>query len=144
VKVNMVKLAGGIFSPADEEAEAQLQKIKNCDHYTVDIKLNHNYKLLQKVHVFAKYCAQFYYGDIDVDKDQVELVRKKLLIFAGYHKQVFLADGIRFELTALSMSYDKMTPEDRNTCYNKLVDAALIHVFKSADEKIFNQLMSFF
>lgn len=144
MKVNMIKNAGGLFSPADEEAEDQLRKIKNCDHYSVDIKLNHNYKLLQKIHVFFKFCAQNYYGDVDVTKEQIELTRSKITMSAGYVKQVFLPDGIRFELYPMSISYAKMKPDERQACYKKIVTSALKNVFHSADENTFNKLMGFF
>ena len=140
----MRKYPGGLMGPADEEAEQQLQKIKNCDCYSVDIKLNHNYKLLQKIHVFFKFCAQNYYGDENVSEDQVAFVKNKLLVFAGYYKQVFLRDGVRFELVPKSISYASMTPEERDKCYNQLVNAALKHVFNTYDENTFNKLMGFF
>lgn len=140
----MVKVAGGALLPADEEAESKLQSIKNCDHYSVDIKLNHNYKLLQKMHVFFKFCAQHYYGDVDATQEQIDLTRSKITMSAGYVKQVFLPDGKRFELYPMSISYAKMTPDERAACYGKLVTAALKNVFHTADDDTFNQLMSFF
>ena len=144
MKVNMIKLPGGIFSPADEEAEAKLLRVKNCDTYTVNIALNHNYKLLQKIHVFFKFCTQHYFGDIDPTTDQIDLTRKKITMSAGYVKQVFLPDGKRFELVPMSISYEKMLPEERAVCYEKLVSSALKNVFHNADDNTFNQLMSFF
>ena len=144
VKVNMIKVAGGTLLPADELAEEQMQKIKNCSHYTVDIKLNHNYKLLQKIHVFFKFCAQHYFGDKDVTADQIKLTRDKITMAAGYVKQVFLPDGERFELYPMSISYAKMTPEERVVCYVALTNAAMRHVFHTADENTFNRLISFF
>lgn len=144
MKVNMIKHAGGTFTPADEGAEEKLKKLKNCDFYEVNVKLNHNYKLLQKIHVFFKFCCQNYYGDENVTEDQIILVKNKLLIFAGYYKQVFLRDGVRFELVPKSISYASMTPEERDKCYNQLVNAALKHVFNTYDENTFNKLMSFF
>ena len=140
----MIKLAGGAMLPADEEAESKLQKLKNCDHYSVDIKLNHNYKLLQKIHVFFKFCAQHYYGDINVTAAQIKLTRDKITMSAGYVEQVFLPDGKRFTLYPKSISYAKMTPDERGECYGKLVTAALKNVFHSADENTFKQLMSYF
>lgn len=140
----MVKVSGGALLPADETAEQAMQKVKSCDHYEVDIKLNHNYKLLQKIHVFFKFCAQHYYGDINVTAAQIKLTRDKVTMSAGYVSQVFLPDGKRFEFYPVSISYAKMSPEDRAECYGKLVTAALKNVFHTADENTFNQLMGFF
>lgn len=140
----MIKLAGGIIAPADETAEELMQKLKNNEHYTADIKLNHNYKLLQKIHVFFKFCAQHYYGDLIVTAEQIQLTRDKITMSAGYVKQVFLPDGSRFELYPMSISYASMKPEERSVCYGKLVTAALKNVFHTADDETFNKLMSFF
>jgi len=144
MKVDMIKLPGGVFTPADETAVEQLTAVKNNEHYTVDIKLNHNYKLLQKIHVFFKFCAQHYYGDKDVTTDQIKLTKDKLTIAAGYVNQVFLPDGKRFELYAKSISYAKMKPEERADFYKKIVSAALRNVFHTADENMLNKLMGFF
>lgn len=144
MKVNMVKNVGGLFSPADEEAENQLRKVKNCDTYTVDIKLNQNYRLHKKMFAFFTYCARYYYGNDKVTNDEVEFTRGKLVMAAGYYKQVFYPDGIRFELKPLSLKYEEMPPEERSECYKKIIDAALKNVFHSADESIYNKLMSYF
>ena len=140
----MVKNAGGLLSPADEEAEEQMKKLKNCDHYSVDVKLNQNYRLHKKMFAFFKYCAQHYYGDTDVDADQVDYTRRQLLIASGYTKTMVDPNSGFIEVTAKSMSYEKMTPEDRPSCYKKIVNAALVNVFHSADESVYNKLMSFF
>lgn len=144
MKVNMIKNAGGLFSPADEEAEQQLLALKNCDHYSVEIKLNHNYRLHKKIFAFFKFCTQNYYGDIEVTNDQVDFTRKKITISAGYVKQVFYPDGVSFELVPLSISYASMKPEDRQVYYRKIVNSAMKNIFHSADENTFNQLMNYF
>jgi hypothetical protein len=144
MKVDMIKFAGGVLAPANEEAIQALLAVKNDEHYTVNITLNHNYKLLQKIHVFFKFCAQHYYGDKGVTSSQIKLTRDKVTMAAGYADQVFLPDGKRFTLYPKSISYAKMSPDDRQECYNKLVNAALKNVFHTADENTFNQLMGFF
>lgn len=144
MKVNMKKNAGGVMLPADEEAEQLMLKVKNDSVYSVDIKLNQNYKLHKKMFAFFKYCSQHYYGDTEVDKDQIDYTRRQLLIAAGYTKT--MADPVSgfIEVTAKSLKYASMTPEDRISCYKKIVNSALKNVFHSADESIYNQLMSFF
>ena len=140
----MVKVAGGTLLPADELAEEQMQKIKNCDHYTVNITLNHNYKLLQKIHVFFKFCAQHYYGDENVTREQIELTREEITISAGYFEQRFYPDGLTFKVVPQSISYAKMTPEERVVCYVALTNAAMQNVFHTTNENTFNRLISFF
>lgn len=144
MKINVIKTANNKIWPADEEAEEKIKKIKTGEVYEVNITLNQNYRLHKKMFAFFKYCAQFYFGDQDVTTDQVEFTREKLIMSAGYVKQVFYPDGIRFELKPMSLSYEKMSPEERGDCYKKIVNAALKRVFHSADESIYNQLMSFF
>lgn len=144
MKVNMIKQPGGLLVPADEEAEQQLLTIKNHSHYTVDIKLNQSYKLHCKIFAFFKFCAQHYYGDKDVTKDQVELTRSKITMSAGYVKQIFLPDGVRFELKPVSISYGKMKPEEKVIFYKNIVNAAMKNVFHTTDENTFNQLMEYF
>ncbi len=144
MKINLVITANGKFWPADAEAEEKITKLKKGDVYVCDVKVNQNYNLHKKMFAFMKYCTQHYYGDINVTNDQVELTRGKLLMSAGYVKQIFYPDGVRFELKPTSMSYEKMAPEERGDCYKKLVDAALKRVFHSADESTYNKLMSFF
>ena len=144
MKVSIKKNPGGLLSPADEVAEEQLKALKNNEYYIADIKLYQNYRLHKKVWAFFNYCTQFYYGDKNVTRGQVELTRRKLTMFAGYVKQEFLPDGKRFELVPVSISYEKMNPEDRGVFYNNLVNAALEKVFHTADESEYNKLMGFF
>lgn len=144
MKVDMIKFAGGVLAPANEEAVEALTAVKNNEHYTVDIKLNHNYKLLQKIHVFFKFCAQHYYGDKDVTRAQIELTREEITISAGYFEQRFYPDKVSFKVVPKSISYAKMSPDERGECYGRLVTAALKNVFHTADENTFNQLMGFF
>ena len=144
MKVTMCKNPGGLFSPSDEFVEEQLRSLKNFEHYEVLIKLDQNYELHKKIFAFFTYCTQFYYGDINVTKDQVELTREKLTMLAGYVVQTFLPDGVRFELKPKSISYAKMPPEERTVFYSNLINAALKNVFHTADEDEYNKLMSFF
>lgn len=144
MKVSMYKNPGGLFSPSDEIDEEQLRALKNFRHYKVSITLDQNYELHKKIFAFFKYCTQFYYGDRNVTKEQIDLTRGKLTIGAGYVTQTFLPDGIAFELTPKSISYAKMPPEERTVFYSNLIDSALKNVFHTADEDEYEKLMSFF
>lgn len=144
MKINLIKTANGKFWPSDEEAQEKMSKFKDGEVYEANIVINQNYKLHKKMFAFFKYCAQHYYGDMEVNNDQVEFTRSKLLMSSGYVKQIFYPDGIRFELIPMSMSYEKMQPEERSECYKKIVNAALKRVFHNADDNTYNQLMEFF
>ena len=147
MKINLIKTANNKFWPADEEAELKLKKLKKGDVYVVDVKVNHNYELHKKIFGFFAFCTRYYYGDVDAAKCEYQLdrLRKKLTIAAGYNKQVFNRDGIHFEIVALSLKYESMPDEDRQVFYKRITQAALDNVFNNgADENTLNELLSWF
>lgn len=147
MKINLIKTANGKFWPKDEEAEIAISKLKNGDAYLADIKLNHNYELHKKIFAFFGFCTNYYYGDMDASKCsyQLDFVRRKLTVFAGYHKQVFSRNGVSFILMPLSLKYESMPDEDRQVFYKRITQAALTHVFNNGtDENTINQLLSWF
>ena len=144
MKINLIKTENGNFFSADEQDYEIAKNLKTGNVYQAEIKLIQNYKLHKKMFAFFKYCAQHYYGDQNVTKDQIEFTRSKLLMAAGYVKQVFYPDGKRFELYPQSMKYENMPPEERSECYKKLVTAACKNIFHSADDATWNSLIRFF
>lgn len=144
MKANYKKVPGGTLVPADEECFELAQNLKNDDVYEITIKLNQNYNLHKKMFAFFNFCAQYYYGDRFVTKEQVELTRKNLLINAGYFKQVFHPNGKTFEVWPESLKYEKMPPEERSECYKALVSAAIKTIWNNQiDELTENQLLRF-
>lgn len=144
MKIDLIKTANGKLWAANEDAEEYITKLKTGEHYTADIKLDQNYKLLQKVHVFFKHCAKYYFGDEEVDKHQVAYTKRQLLIAAGYTRTMVDPRSGYIEVIPKSISYAKMTEEQRRDCYSKLVTAACKNVFHSADVEVWNDLMRFF
>lgn len=147
MKINLIKTANGKFWPVDEEAEAKIAKLKKGDCYVADIKVNHNYELHKKIFGFFGFCCNYYYGDIEASKCeyQMDRLRKKLTVAAGYFKQVFYRDGIHFEIVALSLKYESMPDDERQIFYKKITQAALDNVFNNgADENTINQLLNWF
>lgn len=147
MKVNIIKTANGKLWAADDIAQEQISKLSNGEEYECDIKLKQNGKLHRKIFGFFAFCTQHYYGDIEAHKDeyQREYVRKQLTILAGYKKAIYNRDGTKFEIVPLSLSYNKMTPEERADFYKRLIDAALKRVFdRTTDENIINQLVTWF
>lgn len=144
LKIDIIKNSGGFLRPLNEESQELILSLPNDKPLQHTVKLNHNYALLQKMHVFFKFCAQHYYGDMNVNKSQIELTKKNILINAGYFEQVFYPDGVQFEIKARSISYAKMTQEERIDCANRLTTAAMKVVFHSADNNTYNQLLAFF
>lgn len=147
MKINIIKTANGKFWPADEEAELKVKKLKVADVYTADIKVNNNYELHKKIFGFFTFCTNYYYGDTDASKCEYQLdrLRKKLTIAAGYHKQVFNRNGVNFEVVALSLKYESMPDDERQVFYKKITQAALDNIFDDgADDNVINQLLSWF
>jgi len=147
MKVNILKLAGGVLAPADESQVEKLNKLTNGIVYEVDIKVKQNAALHRKVFAFFSFCTRHYYGDNEAHKDsyQLDYVRKNLTIAAGYYRQMWSRDGDKFEIVALSLSYDKMSPEDRAEFYSRIINAAIKRVFdRNTDENTINQLYNFF
>ncbi len=144
MKIDLVKTAMNKLYPADEKAEKQIAKLKTGQNYKANITLDQNYKLLQKVWVFCRYCAQHYFGDQNVDEYQVEYVKSQLLIAAGYVRTLVDPRNGHIEIMPISISYDKMEEEERRDCYQKLVTAACNNVFHDASNEKWNELMRFF
>ena len=145
MKVDLIVTANKTLWPTDDIEKEKLSKLKVGEFYSCDIKLNQNYRLHSKIFGFFKFCAQHYYGDIEVTKHQIDYVRRKLTVIAGYFTQVFSRDGDSFELVPDSISYEKMPPDERGVYYKKITDAALKRVFdRTNDVNTINQLLSWF
>lgn len=145
MKVNLIVTANKTLWPTDDIEKEKLSSLKVGEFYICDIKLNQNYRLHSKIFGFFKFCAIHYYGNIDVTRHQIDYVRRKLTVIAGYFDQVFSRDGDTFELVPKSISYEKMPPEERGEYYKKITDAALKRVFdRTTDQNILNQLVSWF
>ncbi len=145
MKVNLIVTANRTLWAADDVDKEKLANLKVGEFYACDIKLNQNFKLHSKIFAFFKFCTQHYYGDINVTEHQIDYVRRKLTVIAGYFDQVFSRDGDSFELVPKSISYEKMPPEQRSEYYKKITDAALKRVFdRTTDKNILNQLVGWF
>ena len=146
MKVNVINMKG-VLLPVDSEAEEKLLKLKKGDVYVCDVKVNHNYELHKKIFGFFAFCTNYYYGDIEASKCpyQLDRLRKKLTVAAGYYKQVFNRDGVHFEIVAESLKYESMPDDKRQIFYEKITQAALDNVFNNgADDNTMNQLLSWF
>lgn len=147
MKVNLILTSDRQWIACDSESQEQLVKFEVGVIHCHDIKVNQNYALHKKIFGFFAFCTNYYYGDIDASKCpyQLDRLRKKLTVAAGYHKQVFNRDGINFEIVALSLKYESMPYEDRQVFYKRITQAALDNIFNDgADDNTMNQLLSWF
>lgn len=146
MKIDITISADRQINPANEISMLALQKLKYGAFYSCDIKMNHNYRLHQKVFGFFGFCTNYYYGDMFAYKNKyaVDYVRGEVTIAAGYHEQVFNRNG-DFKLVPRSISYASMSDEDKQDFYKNITDAALRMVFdKTTDKNVINQLLSWF
>jgi hypothetical protein len=147
MKINMVKTAGGNLWPSDDMDAERLTKFKTGETYEIEIKLSRNPAFLRKVMVFFHFCFDHWDGnkvyEFCSETEQFDMFRKDLTILAGFYRQAPRLDGtLRTE--ALSLAFANMTEEKFQECYIALTRAALKHIFKTADENTYNQLIGFF
>jgi len=149
MKIEMVKLAGGVLSPVTEEEAEKLKRFRNGEQYQIEIKLSRNPAFHRKMFAFFGFCFEHWCADKAgyqfMDREaQFNTFRNQLTVLAGYYTQTYKLDGsIRIE--AMSLAYASMKPEDFESCYSAVINAAIKHVFAgTTDEQIINRLWSFF
>ena len=145
MKHQMIKMPGGLFAPADSIEEQRLTRYKNAELFEVEIKNKRNASFHRKVFVFINFCFDHWcggneYQDIAAQRDKF---RKDLIILAGYYVEVYNYRG-QLRLTAKSLAFESMSQEEFEQCYSALINAAMKHIFRTADENTYNQLLSFF
>ncbi|THA21343.1 DUF1367 family protein [Histophilus somni] len=148
-KYQMMKLAGGVFSPLDDNEAERLKSFRNNEQYEIEIKRQRNPAFHRKVFAFFKFCFEHWCGEhsdwtFQDETAQFDTFRKHLTVFAGFYIKTWNLKGeVRIE--AQSLSYANMEQEEFEKVYQALINAALKHVFgHTQDENIINRLYSFF
>ncbi|MDI9768207.1 DUF1367 family protein [Pantoea dispersa] len=149
MQIELIKSAGGIFTPALDSDVQRLTRFKNGEQYTAEIKLTRNPAFHRKVMAFFGFCFEHWCADRaglgNADEyTQRTRFRKDLTILAGFYDTVVNIRGeVRAE--AKSLSYANMEQEEFERCYSSLINAAIKHVFAGTkDQNIINQLYSYF
>jgi len=135
MKINVIKLPGGVLIPANDMEEEKLKKFKNHEMFQIAIKNERNWKFHKKVIMFFLFCFEYWvsnnkYTDESTDFDEF---RYELTILAGFKKVIWKIDG-SFECKAKSISYAKMQQEEFESLYSALIQAAMDTLFKDCDE----------
>lgn len=149
MQIDLVKHPGGVFSPASDSDLERLQRFKNGETYTAEIKLTRNPSFHRKVFAFFNFCFAHWAADraglehMD-EHSQFDRFRKDLTILAGFYEQTVRLNGeVRTE--AQSLAFSNMDQEQFERCYSALINAAIKHVFAgTTDPAILNRLQSFF
>jgi hypothetical protein len=144
----VLKQAGGVMTPADDETADYLTSIKTDSHLKVKITKVRNYRFHKKVFNFFNFCfahwnADFHHEFKD-ERAQFNAFRKQLTILAGYHNEIVNLRTKSVGYEAQSLSYESMDEDTFRQCYTALINAAMKHIFKGSDNEIYNKLVSFF
>ena len=145
MKIEVIKLAGGLLTPANDANVEKLVKFKTGEQYTIEIKLARNPQFHRKTFAFFNFCFQYWKGDNEFQSEcqQFDVFRKHLTVLAGFYDSFYSIKGdVRVE--AKSLSFSSMKQAEFEECYLALINAALKHIFTNANVDIENKLMSFF
>ena len=146
MKIEMIKQAGGLFTPFNDMEHEKTVRFKTGELYTVEVKHTRNYQFHKKVFSFFNFCFIHWSTDHITSNDivkQFQIFREHLTVLAGFYEEFYNIKGeIRIE--AMSISYGSMEQADFETLYKDLNNAAMKHIFHSTDENTYNQLLSFF
>ena len=145
MKIECIKLAGGILSPACDMELEKLNKFKSGCQYTVEIKNTRNPLFHKKVFSFLHHCFEYWSSDREFlsESRQFDVFRSHLTVLAGFYDEYVSIHGeVRIE--AKSLSYASMNQAEFEELYNALIQAAMRNIFHTADEETYNRLHSFF
>jgi len=145
--INMRKLPGGTFVPANDMEAVNIDKFKTNEIYEAEIKLHRNPQFHSKMFVFFHFCFENWKASSGLEfmdeKGQFEVFRKNLTVLAGYYDQFYNLKGeVRIE--AKSLSYSNMKEDEFRQCYIAITNAAMKHIFSDCNEVTENELLSFF
>jgi len=151
MKVNFIKMPGGILSPANDIESNRLNRLKNGIVYEVELKggERRNRGFHGKVFMFFTFCFNHWAAEntdfkYQCESAQFDSFRKYITISAGFFDWVVDLDGTP-RMKAQSLSFDSMDQEYFEQCYSALINAAIAQVFNNTnDEQILNKLQSFF
>lgn len=149
LRIQMIKMQGGVLVPLDEKEAEALKSLKNGEQYEIEIIRTRNPAFHRKVFAFLNFCFQYWSAErtelrFQDEQAQFETFRKNLLVLAGYRVVTYKING-DFRVEAASMSFGNMEQDEFEQCYKALINAAIKHVFgNTKDENIINQLYSFF
>ncbi len=150
MKVNFLKCAGGVLTPASDIEAERMNRIKTGLICEIDIKggEKRNRGFHGKVFKFMSFCFEHWSASGTAYANQCEAAqfdsfRKDLTIQAGYYDVVSDLSG-NVKAVARSLAYDSMEQEDFEQCYSALINAAIATVFQGADDDTCHKLQSFF
>ena len=149
MQLEMLKMAGGMLIPLNDEQAEALNKFKTGEQYQVEIKQVRNPAFHRKVFAFFKFCFDHWSADKTEwqyfdERKQFDTFRKNLTVLAGFREVSYTIDG-RMRVDAQSLAYGNMTQDEFEQCYNSSINAAMSSIFKGCnDEQTLERLYAFF
>jgi len=145
MKINVIKMPGGVLMAASDMDAEQLNKFKSGGMFEIELKRPRNSSFHGKVFAFFQYCFSHWSSDNEYqdEKTQFDGFRKDMVILAGYYDTYTRMDGsVRVE--AKSLSFGSMSQDDFESLYQALIQVAMDKIFKGSDEQVYNKLAGFF
>lgn len=149
LKIQMIKMQGGVLVPLNEREAEALVSLKNGEQYEIEVIRTRNPAFHRKVFAFLNFCFEYWLADKTEweffdERKQFDTFRKNLTVLAGFKEITYTLDG-RMRVEAQSLSYGNMEQDEFEQVYKALINAAIKHVFNNTkDENRINQLYSFF
>lgn len=133
---------GFAICPQDQE---RYRRFKRGEQFEVEVKQGRNPQFHRKAFAFLNFCFHYWRGDraFLCDAAQFDEFRKEITVVAGYYDEVWSITG-ELTVVAKSLSYQSMEQEQFEQLYSAWIDAAMLHIFKGADDITVNTLMEFF
>lgn len=144
MKIQIIKQPGGALIPASDLEAEKLAKFKTGEQYEIEIKLARNPAFHRKVFAFFNFCFEHWQGnDVQCEAKQFDVFRSQLTCLAGYYDEYHkIGGGVRVE--AKSLAFSSMSQEEFEKFYSAAINAAMKHIFRSADQSVYDRLYSFF
>ena len=149
MKINFIKMAGGLLSPANDIEAEKLKKFKTGELYPVEIKRVRNPQFHRKVFAFLNFCFQYWTAEnaqlqfMD-ESAQFDTFREHITVLAGYYETTWNLKG-EPRIRAKSLSFGNMSQDEFEQFYNAAIRIVVKNIFNNTtDENILNQLQSFF
>lgn len=148
MKVAFRKTQSGLV-PADQECSDWFGKVKPGGVVTAEFKKKQNSLFHSKLFALLNLGFENWQpsvvqvriaGEPVVPEKNFTRFRNDLTILAGYYRVVERLDGTT-RVEALSLSYDKMEPEDREDIYSKFIDVLLANIYTGLDRKDIDKMV---
>lgn len=128
-KIFMIKDAGGILRPADDDAAESLRRVKTGSIVNVEIKKENNYKFHKRIFALANFAydawepAQREHRGQPIEK-HFDQFREDITILAGFYETRVRLNG-EIRLIAKSWAFGSMPDEEKDALYSAIINVVL-------------------